>query len=106
MRPHPKELRHDEELLQILLGLYGLPPDQVWQLRIRPFLEANSEALKVLYEEHEALPEAELLDLVEAPMILELLEEDSARLARVWPGPASTLLRLANAAGRPIAHYA
>lgn len=103
LHPEPTELRHDEELFEILLSLYGTTPTEIWR-RLRRFLETRREGLEILYAEHRSLPEAELLDLVEAPMILELLERDSARLSAAWPGSPAPLLRLANAAGTPIAH--
>lgn len=106
LHPEPKRLQHDAELFEALTALYGLPSREIWSSRLEPFFAVNAEALVVLYDEHRALPEAEILDLIEAPLVLELLERDSARLRAVWPGPASSLVLLAAVAGRPIYHAA
>jgi hypothetical protein len=104
--PAPEQLGHDEGLMQALLELYPMALLDLIEKLLAPFVEANTDALGVLYREHAVFPEAELLDLVEAPMILELLERDSARLASIWPGSPAPLIRLADAAGIPIAHFA
>jgi hypothetical protein len=102
VHPEPGELHDEADLVQILLALYAKPARSVWTQDVEPFLNSHEEALRLLYDEHRALPEAHLLDLIEAPLILERLENDSARLARDWPLDRASLRILSAAWGRPI----
>ncbi len=102
LHPQPGALRDDAELFQVLLALYAKPARSVWSEDVEPFVNSHEEALKLLYDEHRVLPEAHALDLIEAPLVLERLENDSARLARDWPLDRSSLRVLSAAWGRPI----
>lgn len=106
LHPDPQALRGDAELFAQLVSLYGKPPRRIWGENLEPFLSANAEALQVLYREHRFLPEAAVLDLIEAPMVLERLDRDTARLQTVWPLDRSSLVVLADAWGRPVDHAA
>jgi len=102
LHPRPERLGSDPRLRDALLALYGEEPQRFWGGRVKAFLERNNEALSILYEEHGVLGGTPLLDLVEAPLVLERLENDQARLAANWPLALSELVRLAAAAGTPI----
>lgn len=102
----PHVLRGDAELFARLISLYDKPTDRIWTQDLEPFLSANDEALRVLYREHRFLPEAAVLDLIEAPMVLERLTRDAARLQTIWPLDRAALVVLADAWGRPVYHAA
>jgi hypothetical protein len=102
IHPHATKLRSSDELFETLVRRYGLPANAIWSERLLPFLRSHREALNLLYAEHAVLPEAKLLDLVEAPLILERLSCDSRRLREAWPLPLSQLALLASAWGEPL----
>jgi len=106
LHPRPNQLRSDPELFRALLSLYGTTPERIWSERVQPFLTTDANPLAVLYEEHAALAEAAVLDLIEAPMVLERLRSDSARLQAIWPLDRSDLVLLSAAWGLPVYHAA
>ena len=106
LHPQPERLRSDTELQRAILALYNVSPECAWTAHLLPFLVADTEPLRVLYEEHASLPEAKVLDLIEAPMVLERLRHDSARLQAIWPLDHSALVLLSAGWGSPIYHAA
>jgi hypothetical protein len=106
LHPRPNQLRSDPELFQALLLLYGVTPERIWSERLRPLLIVDAQPLAVLYEEHAALADAAVLDLIEAPMVLERLRNASAHLQAIWPLDRSDLVLVSAACGLPIYHAA
>jgi hypothetical protein len=82
----------DTELFDVLLGLYDRSPDKVWSEIVRPWMDACLSKLQLVYAEHQALAnDTQLLDQPHAPMLLERLEHDRARLVDRWPYEISEL---------------
>jgi len=78
--------RADTELFDVLLGLYDRSPDEVWSEIVRPWMDARLGKLQLVYAEHQALAnDTQLLDQAHAPMLLERLEHDRARVVERWP---------------------
>jgi hypothetical protein len=102
LHPEPRSVRSSDVLLDVLIGLYDLPESAIWRDVVAGFMDAQRPALENLYDEHSAFPEARILDMVEAPLVLERLDRDSARLVARWPLALSELETLANAWGVPL----
>lgn len=98
----PDRLRHDEELLERLIGLYQLDDSEIWDKAVAPFLAAHSRALRRAYEEHAILNEDQEFDLFELPLIFERLENDRLALRRAWPNRSEDLGLLADIWGVPV----
>jgi hypothetical protein len=89
--PRPRSLRRDRALFNGALALYGEAPREVWVEHVEPFLGANGDEIDALYR---STPRHELLDLIEAPMILERLAADRRRVERLWPAERASLRSL------------
>lgn len=98
----PDCLRHDDDLLERLIGLYRLDGSEIWDRAIAPFLAAHSLALRQAYEEHALLNEDHEFNLFELPLIFERLENDRLALQRAWPHRSEDLGLLADIWGIPI----
>jgi len=82
----------DTELFDVLLGLYDRSPNKVWSEIVRPWMDARLSKLQLVYAEHQALAnDTQLLDQPHAPMLLERLEHDRARVVDRWPYEISEL---------------
>ncbi|MDO8184659.1 hypothetical protein Q5424_04840 [Conexibacter sp. JD483] len=82
----------DSELFDVLLGLYDRSPDEIWSEVVSPWLDARDSKLQLVYAEHQALADdTRLLDQPHAPMLLERLEHDRARVIERWPYAISEL---------------
>jgi hypothetical protein len=102
LHPHPEQLHCCDVLYKSLLRLYSHPPTQIWDINVKPFLDSEGLALEIIYAEHAALPEAEVLDLVEGLLVLERLQNDYAHLRERWPLGYSSLATLGAAWGTPL----
>jgi hypothetical protein len=94
----PDRLRDDPELLSSLLPL--AQGDEIG--RLSDFVAARRPDLEVLFTSHERWPDVAVLDLVEAILVLELLERAPFTLASCWPRPWRELARLAEHWAVPI----
>jgi len=102
----PLLIRSDPRVFAALVRLYPFPVREIWQRAVEPYVLAQWAMLDRLYDEHAALPVARVLDLVEAPLVLERLDHDVRRLERAWPLGHSLLDEVASSWGVPVGQTA
>jgi hypothetical protein len=102
----PVPIASDAELFSVLIALYPVPVEGIWRQVIEPFLRVHADGLHQLYVEHAVWPAARVLDLAEALLVLERLDDDALRLERVWPLAPSRLDEVSTAWGVPLEQLA
>jgi hypothetical protein len=68
-----------------VVPLFGMSPNEIYEQSLRGWIDENEAALRIQFEEAQALPINPLFTQPEAFLIFERLTADQARLGNAWP---------------------